>query len=182
MPMASSTVAGHASRALDFYNTQDIYFGIGKTSNWSADSTPTSNEFTNDDNPPEPTSTDTLQEVVGYKKVESKFLVYPDDTGEITCAGRKWKIVTNPADIYAVGARWVYLASWLRYDELPTEYSYRQVGIFSGLARLGTVHPGKTALLPNEVQDQGILQAIYHRKPVYRDPNQRELLTTILTF
>lgn len=182
MPMASSTVAGHASRALDFYNTADIYFGIGKTTSWSSDSTPTSTALNNDDNPPEPTSTDILQEVIGYKKVESKFLVYPDDTGEITCAGRKWKIVTNPADIYSVGARWVYLASWLRYDELPTEYSYRQVGVFSGLKRGEGVAPGKTALLSNEVTDPGILQAIYHRKPVYRDPNQRELLTTILTF
>lgn len=182
MSMASSTIAGHASRALDFYNTPDIYFGIGKTTSWSSDSTPTSNAFNNDDNPPEPTSTDTLQELIGYKRVESKFLVYPSDIGEISCAGRKWKIVTNPSDIYSLGARWVYLASWIRYEELPTEYSYRQVGVFSGLKRLESVAQGKSALLPSEVEDPGILQAIYHRKPVYRDSNQRELLTTILTF
>lgn len=182
MPMASSVISGHVSRALDFYNTSNIYFGLGKTTSWSSESTPTSNPTNNDENPPEPTSTDTLQEVLGYKKVESKFLVYPSDEGEIECAGRKWKIVTDPADVYELGARWVYLASWLLYDELPTEYSYRQVGIFSGLVRSESVAAGKTALLASQVTDPGILQAIYHRKPVYRDPNQRELLTTILTF
>ena len=62
MPMASSVISGHVSRALDFYNTSNIYFGLGKTTSWSSDSTPTSNPTNNDENPPEPTSTDTLQE------------------------------------------------------------------------------------------------------------------------
>lgn len=182
MPMASSTVTGHVSRALDFYSTSDIYFGIGKTTSWSSNSTPTSNATNNDDNPPEPTSTDTLQEVLGYKKIESKFLVYPDNTGEITCNGRKWKIVTDPSEALSLGARWVYLASWLLYDEIPTDSSYRQVGVFSGLVKKDSVASGKSALAPSEVEDQGVLQAIYHRKPVYRDANQREQLIAIITF
>lgn len=182
MPMASSTVAGHVSRAIDFYNTLDLYFCIGKTTSWTSDSTPTSDILTSDDNPPEPTSTDTMMEVIGYKKIESIFLVYPNDKGEISCAGRKWKIVPNTNDAYSVGARWVYLSSWLKYDELPTENSYRQVGIYSGLKKSKLVSAGKVALFPADVADPGILQALYHRKPVYRDINQRELLTTILTF
>lgn len=182
MPMASTTVAGHIARAVDFYNTEDIYFGMGKTTSWSADSTPTSTILNNDDNPPEPTSTDNLIEVMGYKRVESKFLVYPDDTGQITCNGRKWKIVVNPEDAQSYGARWVYLASWLLYDELPTETSYRQIGVLTGLTKQDSVPIGKSALFPSEVKDPGILQAIYHRKPVYRDINQREQLMTIITF
>lgn len=182
MPMASTTVAGHVARAVDFYNTSDIYFGIGKTTSWNADSTPTSTPLNDDKNPPEPTSTDVLQEVVGYKRIESKFLVYPDDTGEITCNGRKWKIVTNPDEAQALGARWVYLASWLLYNELPTDVAYRQVGVCTGLVKADSVATGKTALLPSEVTDPGILQAIYHRKPVYRDASQREQLMTIITF
>lgn len=182
MPMASSVISGHVSRALDFYNTSNIYFGLGKTTSWSSDSTPTSNPTNDDTNPPEPTSTDTLQEILGYKRVESKFLVYPDNSGEVTCNGRRWKIVTNPDEALSLGARWVYLASWLLYDELPTDASYRQVGVFSELTKKSSVPSGKSALLPSEVEDPGVLQAIYHRKPVYRDAAQREQLIAIITF
>lgn len=182
MPMASTTIAGHVARAVEFYNTSDIYFGIGKTTSWDSNSTPTSSPLNDDQNPPEPTSTDVLQEIVGYKRVDSKFLVYPDNEGEISCNGRKWKIVTNPDDAQSLGARWIYLASWLLYNELPTDISYRQVGVVTGLVKSESVAAGKTALLPEEVSDAGILQAIYHRKPVYRDANQREQLMTIITF
>lgn len=182
MPKAISALSGHVSRAVDFYNAQDIYFSIGKTTAWSPDSTPTSTELTNDENPPDPRMDDTLLELVGYKRVESKFLVYPDPTGEILCNDRKWKIVTDPAQAQEVGARWVYLSSWLMYSELPTDISYRQLGIFTGLVKAEGVPSGKSALLPNQVSDPGALQAIYNRKPVYRDAAQREQITAIIAF
>ena len=182
MSMSISTVAGHVSRAIDFYNNQNVYFGIGKSTSWSSDSTPNSSALTDDDNPPEPLPTDTVQEIIGYKKVASKFLVYPDSQGQIACNGRKWKICTDLTKAVELGARWIYLASWLLYDELPTYTSYRQIGVYSGLVKKADVAEGKTALLPTEVESPGVLQAIYHRKPVYRDDAQREQLISIITF
>lgn len=56
--MAVTTLKGHVSRALDFYNKPDIYMGIGKTTPWE-------DEY----NPPTPATTDELTEPAGYKKV-----------------------------------------------------------------------------------------------------------------
>lgn len=69
--MAVTLLKGHVSRALDFYNKSDIYLGLGKTTPWEE----------GESNPPTPLNTDSLVEIAGYKKVESKFLVIPDDTG-----------------------------------------------------------------------------------------------------
>lgn len=182
MPKAVGSLSGHVSRAVDFYNAANLYFSIGKTTPWDENSTPTSTALNSDDNPPDPTIDDTVLELVGYKKVESKFLVYPDPEGEIVCNGRNWKVCTNPDDAVEKGARWVYLSSWLLYNELPTSISYRQIGVFSGLKKKDSVPAGKTALLPDEVDDPGLQQVLYNRKPIYRDPNQREQLTAIITF
>lgn len=170
--MAVTLLKGHVSRALDFYNKSSIYFGIGKTSPW-----------TDDYHPPTPTNTDELVEPAGYKKVDSKFLVIPDNdgSGELTYRNSKWKIVPYNQALEK-GARWVYISSFISYTEFPTDISYRQVGVFTGLTTNGSVPAGKSNLLPSEVADTGIPEVLDNRTPVYREADQREKLVVIIEF
>lgn len=170
--MAVTLLRGHVSRALDFYNKTSIYFGIGKTTPWE-------DEY----NPPTPVNTDEMQEAAGYKKVESKFLVIPDEdgTGELTYRNTKWKIVPYDQALDR-GARWVYISSYVAYNEFPIDMSYRQVGVFTGLTAKSSVATGKTNLLPSEVEDTGIPEVLDNRTPVYREADQREKLIVIIEF
>lgn len=176
--MAITTIQGHVSRALDFFDKTDIYFGIGKTTPWlSEDGTP--DEY----HPPKPVSTDVLQEIAGYKKVDSKFLVIPDEdgTGELTYRNSKWKIVQYDQALEK-GARWVYLSSYIAYNEFSTDMSYRQIGVCSRLKVKDTTASGKSNLVPEEVEDPGILEVLDNRTPVFREADQRERLIVVIEF
>lgn len=121
--MAITTTRAHVSRALDFFNKNSIYFAIGKKTPWDDDT----------DTPPAPSvDASELQELIGFKKVESIHLVVPDDiNGTISYRQSKWTVV-SPDEAIEKGAKWVYLETTLRYDELPLGH-YRQVGLFTGL-------------------------------------------------
>lgn len=165
--MACVTLAGHVSRAIDFFNKENVYFGIGRTTPWE-----------NELQPDEPTVNTLLTEVVGYKKVETKYLVIPDPTGEITYKDARWKIV--PAnEAVSLGARWVYLNCFISFSELPTNVSYRQIGVFTGLIP-DSDHIGQYALLPDSVDDVGRLEIIDNRSPIYRATDMREQLSIIV--
>ena len=75
-----------------------------------------------------------------------------------------------------------YISTELSYDELPTDKPYRQVGIYTGLKKVGSVQGNVYNLLPNQVSDKGLLEVIHFRKPVYRDSDVREKLKIILEF
>ena len=168
--MAITTLKGHVSRAYDFYNKPNKYFGIGKTTPWD-------NEMT----PPTPTINDDMVEVVGYKLIESLFMVIPDDNGELVYRDTKWKIV--PADqAYEKGARWVYVSTHVSYTELTTNISYRQIGLYTNLEKAEGVPTGKSILLPSEVGNPGILEVLDNRPPIYREADQREQLVLIIEF
>ena len=171
--MAVTLLAGHVSRALDFYNKSDIYLGLGKTTPWEE----------GESNPPTPLNTDSLVEIAGYKKVESKFLVIPDDTGtgELSYQNRRWKIVPYDQAI-AKGARWVYISTYIAYNEFPTDLVYRQIGVFTGLKVKSSVTSSSFALTPDQVESQGIPEALDNRTPIYREADQRERLTLIIEF
>lgn len=181
--MAICTVMGHVARAIDFYHKKDMYFCIGKTSSWSRDDL--GDEFSEvtdyDANPPVPKNTDTILELAGYKKVESAFLVVPDDSGDLEYRSTKWKIVTEE-EAPKQGARWVYISSYLSYNELPTDIAYRQIGVVSGVEAKEGIPSSKFALLPEEVEKEGLLEVIDNRKPVYRDMDIREHLKLIIEF
>lgn len=180
--MSVTLLSGHVSRARDFYNKTDIYFGIGKTTSWAPDSDmPNTDATTSDTNPPVPLNTDTLLEPAGYKKVESKFLVVPDDeNGQLSYQNKKWRIVPYD-DAVKEGARWVYISVNLMYNEIPTDISYRQVEIFSGL-KAKNPDENKYVLLPDEVADQGIGEALDNRTPIYREADQKEKLSIVIEF
>ena len=166
-----TTRSGHVSRALDFYNKSSIFFGLGKTSNWD-----------DENNPPSPTDTEEFVEPVGYKKVESKFLVVPDnENGELSYKSNKWKIV-SPEEAIEKGAKWVYITTTISYDELPTNISYRQVAVFTGLEPVDSADPKSYVYRKDEVSNQGIIEVIDNRTPTYREADQREKLVIILEF
>lgn len=181
--MAITTMIAHVSRAIDFYNKDSIYFCIGKKTEWSADDIDNFSSSVNYDlNPPVPKSTDTMKEIIGYKKVEFKAIVKPDEeNGTIDYRNTKWRIVSADKAIEE-GARWVYMSSVLLYEELPTESAYREIGLYTDLKVRNGISSDKYALLPNEVSDSGMLQVIDYRKPIYRDTDVKENLKIILEF
>lgn len=168
--MAITTVGAHVSRALDFFAKQDIYFAIGRTTPWE-----------DDNNPPSPNSDMTsIDEVIGYKKLEASHLVIPDDAGTISYRESNWKIVPKD-DAYTQKAKWVYIETTIRYDELPLGF-YRQIGVYTGLKLKSTTEAGQTALLPDQVEDPGILEIVDNRGPSNRLADQKEKLTLIIEF
>lgn len=179
--MAITLLKGHVSRALDFYNKNSIFFGIGKTTAWSDPSDSSINDY----KPPTPKNTDSLQEVVGYRRVDSKYLVKPaedsDSTAELTYGGKKWKIIT-PNRALEEGARWVCVLSNIQYSEFPTNISYRQIEVVSGLVPADSVVDGRANLLPSQVKDVGIPEVLDNRTPIFREPDQREKLIVIIEF
>lgn len=177
---AVTLLKGHVSRALDFYNKNDLYIGIGKTTEWG-DKNDQGNEIA-----PIPVNTDELLEVAGYKKVESKFLVRPAKDDEVNLAeivyqGKKWKIISYN-DALSEGARWVYISTYLSYSDFPIDLVYRQISTFSGLKPKDGVESGKFVLFPEEVESPGIPEMLDNRTPVYREADQREKLSVIIEF
>ena len=77
--------------------------------------------------------------------------------------------------------RAVYLASWIRYDELPL-YPYRIIGVFNRLEVQTGVNPGKLALLPSEVKRPGILEIAEYRRVTSRDQDQKEYISVVVEF
>lgn len=180
--MAILTLKGHISRAKDFYNKDSIYMAIGKANPWDASSVVDYDTTKDYDNyPPAPANTDDLLEVIGYKKVEFRSLVVPDENGQLEYRGTKWKIVSEENAV-TEGARWVYISTTLTYNELPTNMPYRQVGVYTGLKVKAGVDVNKYALIPAEVDDEGILEVLDNRKPVFRDNDVREQIKIILEF
>lgn len=185
--MAILTMRGHISRAMDFYNKDSIYAAIGKSSKWQqgdckeleGDGFDPTKDY--DQYPPAPAITDDLLEVIGFKKIEFRSMVVQDENGTLEYRGSKWKIVT-PEDALSEGARWIYLSTTLTYNELPTSLPYRQVGIYTGLQPNDDIPDTQYVLLPEEVKDEGILEVLDNRKPIYRDNDIRETLKLILEF
>lgn len=169
--MAVSTIQAHVSRAIDFFNKKEIYFAIGRTTPWPDEDQP----------PAEDREATDVQEIIGFKKVEVKYLVVPDDVnGTIEYQNTKWRVVPlNQA--YQEKARFVFLETTIRYDELPLG-TYRQVGVYVDLVRADGVPSNKNNLLPEEVDDHGTLVIIDNRKFSNRQEDQKEILNVVIEF
>ena len=170
--MAITTLKGHVARAIDFYDKDDIYFVIGHTEAWD-----------DEENPPVPKNTDEIEDPAGYKKAESKFLCRPardEEHGEITYRGGSWKIIDREQALEE-GARWVYVMSYIAYEEFSTDIVYRQIGLITGLKPTGGKET-EPALQPEDVENEGLLEVIDNREPVYRGIDQREQLSIIREF
>lgn len=162
------TSSGHMSRALDFFRKDSIYFGYGKTDEWADENLPDA---------PNPEQSE-LFTPLGYKKVQRKQLVVPDPNGSVVYANTTWRPVTE-SEAIAEKCRWVYIETTLNWDEL-TLGTYRQIGILTDLVPV----TGKIslALLPDEVQNPGLLTVIYNRTKVVRQLDQKDQFSIILEF
>lgn len=170
MAGACATIGFHTKRALEFYNTQSIFFALAREKAWP-------DEY----NVPNPTTDSVLEGVWAYKRVEAKYLVVPDETnGTIVYKKTKWRIVSKE-QAYKEKCRWVYLTSYIYYDELPLK-TYHQVGICTGLTLQPGIVEGTSNLLPEQVKSPGILEIIDFRPGVTRSIDMREQLGMIIEF
>lgn len=149
----------------------NAWVGIAKNSVWvNGDSDPSQVDST----------AMALDGLMALKKAETLTLVVPDPNGTIEHLGQNWMPVVI-SDARAKKARWVYVASWLRYDEVPI-VTYRQTGAYLGVIRNVGVDAGKLTLLPTEVADLGYLGAINNREPIPRAEDMKELVEFIIEF
>lgn len=167
------TNSSHCARALAFMEQGDIYFGIGRTTPWEG-------EVATDFIPPEPdVDTVAIEELVGLKKADRVAMVIPDDEGEIEYATMRFRTLTQE-EAFQQKSRWVLVEVTIRFDELPP-VSYRQIGIYS---RVRTIEgsQGKQILMPNEIEDVGLLEVINNRKVVTRQSETKDTYFMILEF
>jgi len=166
-----SVTVSRVYQALQLVLTNNVWVGYGRTATWGT------NEPVPDVNQAS-TTIDTLQAV---KKAEVLSLVVPDATGTIEFQGQMYKTITaTKASAIAAGARFVYVAVWLKYAEVPV-VTYRQSGVFAGLIKAAGSE-AKTILLPAEISDVGYLMALNNRSPIPRETDSKEFLEFILEF
>lgn len=170
------TYLGHCSRAISFFELKDVFFAIGRTTEWAADETTNPNFL-----PPEPDKAATgLDELIGMKLVSRKLLVAPDETGTIIWRDNKYKILTVEEAIERQ-SRWVFIEAEIYFEELP-EVDYRQVGVYTRVTRKSGVSASKTLLLPEEIQSPGLLEVLDNRHVVTRLNDTKELYSLIIEF
>ena len=157
-------------QALQVVEAANAWIGIGKNSAWNAEDTPEQID---------PNAT-IISDLIALKKAETLTLVVPDEAGTIEHLGQKWATVAKD-DARAKKARWVYVAAWLRYDEVPV-VTYRQTGVYLGTEMKPEVAPGKLVLLPTEIHDAGYLAVMNNRNPIPRAEDQKELVEFIIEF
>ncbi len=164
--MSNYQNAFHVRKAELFYNDAGRYVGIGKSTVWP-------NELI----PPTPDGTElVLTEPIGYKPVEVKKYVIPDEGGAFSWGGQNWTEV-QPANIYTQNASYVYVEFRLEYDELPL-VQYREVGVFSGLTHTG----GAGALLPGVITDVGKMEMLDNRIVSTRVIDKVDVIAYVIRF
>lgn len=174
-----TTVMGHVSRAISFYELSGIYFAIGRTTPWPGEVEATQLKI---DYPVPLPSIDAteLDELIGMKRVHTKSLVTPDENGTIIYRDRTWRRIT-PEEAVALRAHWVYIEASIYYDELP-DVNYRVIGVFSRVKLKEGISPLKAVILPEEIEDTGVLEILDHRKVVTRNEDSKDTFSMIVEF
>ncbi|HHY67834.1 MAG TPA: hypothetical protein GX517_11710 [Alicyclobacillus sp.] len=165
-----SVIGMRVWQAAKVVQSGNVWVGIGRTTAWNDTDTPPT---------PNPNATQ-IDGLVVLKKAEILSLVIPDPNGTIEHLGQKWSTVPLE-DARSRTARWVYVATWLRYDEVPI-VTFRQTGVFADVVLGDGVPPGKLVLLPEEVADLGFLLVLNNRSPINRAADQKELLEFVVEF
>lgn len=167
-----TTYLGHTDRALGFYESDSIYFALGKTSKWDG-------EDLEGFIPPSPElNSVSLDELVCLKKTSQKLLVHPSDFGEIEFDGQYWKIITEE-EAKNLQSRWVYVTTTIRYNEVDLA-EYRQVGIFNRVVPKEGITDA--VLTPENIEDLGLLIALNNRYRVTRQVDTRDTYSLIIEF
>lgn len=190
MDVAVKTKDFGVSRAIEFFNKDDIYFGIGKSSEWKASDYDETETIPSDPEkqPPLTRETTNLEEVIGYRKVDYMYLVVPHDGSTVPDGtviidfdtSVQWRAV-SPDMAVEEGARYVYIETTIQPSDFP-EGEYRQVGVFSGLTKKDSVPVGRIVLSPDEVESQGTLEIIDNRVASPLNEYSKETLKFVIKF
>lgn len=165
------TNAAHCARALALVEQGNLYFGLGRTTPWE-------NEELAEFMPPSPdVDAKTLDELIGMKKASRVTMVEPSENGEIEYSDKRFTTLTQEQALEKQ-ARWVLIETRIEFEELPP-VSYRQIGIFS---RVKTTegNENKNVLLPDEIENVGILEILNNRKVVTRQSDTKDSYTMIV--
>lgn len=168
-----TTYLGHTDRALSFIASDSIYFALGKYSPW---------DEKEDEKGYIPPAVDLeaeeVEELICMKRVRQKLMVVPDEAGEIEYDGGSWKVITNEEAI-RLKSRWVYITMTMKYAEIdPTQY--RQVALYNHVIPKEGIT--KELLLPEEIEDTGLLIALNNRGVITRQPDTRDIYSMIIEF
>jgi hypothetical protein len=165
---ATSTVRGKVWQAIEFISHR-FYFALSNASTaWSNDALPPI---------PSPNLTD-MPEILGYKEVDIRSLAKPDNNGTILFKGQKYSLVAT-VDGYTQGAYWVYLKASVEPADLPLT-TFRSVGLYIDLNRANGVPDSQKNLLPNEVQNAGLLFRAANFSATPRAGDKRNLCEWII--
>lgn len=174
-----TTIMGHVSRAISFYELQNIYFAIGRTTPWPGELEAAA--LKTDYSVPLPSiEATTVDELIGMKRVSTKSLVTPDQDGTVIYRDKVWRRIT-PEEAIRLKAHWVYLEASIYYDELP-DTNYRQIGVYSRVQIKDGIAPLKQVILPEEIEDTGILEILDCRKVVTRNEDSKDTFSMIIEF
>lgn len=174
-----TTEMGHVSRAISFYELPGIYFAIGRTTPWPGELEAA--QLKTDYTVPLPSvEATTLDELIGMKRVSTKSLVVPDEDGTVIYRDKVWRRIT-PEEAVQKRAHWVYIEASIYYDELP-DTNYRQIGVFSRVKLKDGVSQLKSVILPEEIEDTGILEILDCRKVVTRNEDTKDTFSMIVEF
>lgn len=167
------TNAAHSARALSVVESGDLYYGLGRTTPWEKED---QDGFI----PPEPDiEAENLEELIGLKKADRVVMVYPDDNGEIEYANSRFRTVTNE-EAFQLKSRWVLVEVSIYFDELPP-LPYRQIGVFSRV-RPKEKYKDHIVLLPDMIENVGILEVLNNRKVITRQSDTRETYFMIIEY
>lgn len=166
--MGLRTTSSHVANALRFLAAPNLYMGIGRTTAWADDTNP----------PPEDPEQVALDEAVCYQPILTPKLLKQDIGGLIAWGGLMWTEVAIQ-DAYTEGATYAYCEAAFEYDDAPL-VTFRQVALFTGLTKAGGA--GSGILLPGEVTDPGVLEALDNRTPVVRAIDKIDTVTVVLSF
>ena len=174
-----TTTMGHVSRAILFQQLPYIYFGLGRSTPWEGETEAAENN--EDFSAPLPSvDAQTLDELIGMKRVDVKALVVPDEDGTVVYRDRTWRKI-SPAEAIQLKAHWVYIEASIYYDELPAR-AYRQIGVYSMVTLKEGVAENSSVLLPDDIENTGVLEVLDNRKVVTRNDDSRDTFSMIIEF
>lgn len=168
--MATLTTAHHSNRAKAFLEIPNLYIAIGRTSAWTDENSP----------PLEVPGTADIDEIIGMKPVTlRKYMVEDAIDGTVFWDNKIWRLLTIE-DGLAASAIYAYVEAQIQYSELPLT-GFRQVGLYSGTVLQPGVSP-LIAVLPSQIQSNGLLEAYSNRKVENRASDKTDILRFIVKF
>lgn len=145
-----------------------FWFGVGRVSPWADENNP----------PVEVDTTVVIEQIQGFKRVETVLFVKEDPNGQIVFRDRKFSPVSEE-NIYDQDARYLYFSAWLMFDQFPV-VTFRQTGLFVDVVPLPG-YEGRDVLLPQQVNFARMIAYVNH-PPRRRVSWGKDLIEMVLEF